>query len=213
MKRLLPTSVALGVAPVAAPPELPLAQSEAALIRGAAEKRRLEFAAGRHLARRLLRRLGAEVEAVLRQPDGSPRWPDAYVGSISHCTELCIAAVAPRREVAAVGVDIEPRRPLEQELWDELFTAAEQRWLLEHDSSRVPWSRVLFSAKEALYKSQLVCDVASFQDIEMEVDGETMQARCHGVPVVGLDGLRFRAVGHWLLTACWGLGRGTVRHR
>ena len=79
---------------------------EGQVVAGAAEVRRIEFAAGRDLARTALRRLGVDGHALLPAKDRSPQWPAGVVGSISHTRRLCGVAGARRGAVTSLGLDI-----------------------------------------------------------------------------------------------------------
>jgi 4'-phosphopantetheinyl transferase EntD len=135
-------------------PEPPaLHPSDRAHVAGAHPARRREFATGRALARRLLRRLGCGEPALPAGADGAPCWPPGVVGAISHAAGVCVVAVARQGEVLGLGVDLEPSLPLEPELGRFVCTAAEQARLadLPADLQRVG-ARLFFSAKEAVYK-------------------------------------------------------------
>jgi 4'-phosphopantetheinyl transferase EntD len=134
----------------------PLYDEEAALVVGAVDKRRREFAAGRRGARRALAELGITDYPLLAGPDRVPLWPGAVVGSITH-TEAgvggyCGVAVAHRRLAAGLGIDAEPRLPLPMELWPSVLDLEEKRAALAADEPGV-WARLIFSAKEAIYKA------------------------------------------------------------
>jgi 4'-phosphopantetheinyl transferase EntD len=67
-----------------------------------------EQAAGRNAARLAFEKTGApELEILGSHPDGRPRWPAGWTGSISHDDEVAVAAVAPLQTHPAVGIDIE----------------------------------------------------------------------------------------------------------
>ena len=133
---------------------------EAAAIATADPGRRAEFAAGRAVARAALASLGAPPGPVLRGPAGEPLWPGGVVGSITHCAGYRACAVGLARDMAAIGIDAEPCPPLDGGALDGgLLTAvagdAERAWLAELSAAcpGTPWDRVLFCAKESVYKA------------------------------------------------------------
>lgn len=144
---------------------------EAAAVAHAVPRRQHEFAWGRTAARMAMRQLGAPAQPVPSGADRAPQWPTGLVGSISHCRSGCVALVARRSQVAALGVDVEDEDVVDRELWAMLFTAREQAalWVLPADA-RGPMATRLFSAKEAFYKWQypLTGTVLAFQDVELE---------------------------------------------
>ena len=128
---------------------------EAAAIATADPGRRAEFAAGRAVARAALASLGAPPGPVPRGPAGEPVWPGGVVGSITHCAGYRACAVGLARDLAAIGIDAEPCLALADGLLAEVAGAAERAWLAELSTASpgVPWDRVLFCAKEAVYKA------------------------------------------------------------
>ena len=133
-------------------PSCPLFPEELPLVASAVEKRRLEFARGRQCARAALRRLGLEARPLLTGTQREPLWPTGIVGSITHTTALCVAAVAWQRSYAGVGIDVEPAAPLLLAVAERIATEAEMSAL----DSMPPLlaARLIFSAKEAFYKCQ-----------------------------------------------------------
>jgi enterobactin synthetase component D len=133
--------------------ELGALQVEGIPVRAVA-KRRAEFLAGRWAARRALASLGIDA-APGRNEDGSPRWPTQIVGSITHGAERAACAVAHRRDVRALGIDVE--RLMSPATKDELrarICSHEERAALA-DGLAVPEHHLVtfaFSAKESLYK-------------------------------------------------------------
>jgi 4'-phosphopantetheinyl transferase EntD len=124
----------------------------------AVEKRRREFRAGRHCARLALRQLCGQSCAIPQQRDRQPLWPAAIAGSISHAGTLedgcALALVAWKRQLSAVGVDIEVRRALGEELWDSVLTPNERRAVAALPTAEQGLDVLLrFSAKEAFYKA------------------------------------------------------------
>lgn len=147
-----------GIAVVAHDPRLrygdPLPAEDVA-VANALDRRRREFAAGRSAARRAMAALGAPPRAVLAGADRAPIWPAGFVGSISHTSDTCVAAVAERTRVTALGLDLEPAAGLDPTLWPEICTASERNWLaLQAGRDRALLAKVIFSAKEAAYKAQ-----------------------------------------------------------
>ncbi|MFG2830749.1 4'-phosphopantetheinyl transferase [Streptomyces sp. NPDC048434] len=128
---------------------------EDALLGRTTGRRRAEFAAARGCGRRALAGLGLPPGAILRAPGGSPRWPAGVVGSITHCDGYRAAAVGLGTRVLSVGIDAEPHRPLTVGLLDVITVEWERERLAElHQSApSVCWERLLFSAKESIYKA------------------------------------------------------------
>jgi 4'-phosphopantetheinyl transferase EntD len=127
---------------------------EAALVERATEKRRQEFAAGRECAREALAALDMEKSPILRGYRGAPQWPLGIVGSITHCAGYCAAAVARTKDLAAVGLDAEPNAALPGGVLEMVSLPAERARLRDLASAHpeISWDRLLFCAKEAVYK-------------------------------------------------------------
>ncbi|MEV0621147.1 4'-phosphopantetheinyl transferase superfamily protein [Nonomuraea sp. NPDC050404] len=129
--------------------------AEAALINGAVEKRRREFATARWCARDALIRLGYPLVPVVPGAKGAPVWPSGAVGSITHCAGYRAAAVARSCDITTLGIDAEPNKPLPAGILEVIAVEEELRWVtdfLRRDPS-VRWDRLLFSAKESVYKA------------------------------------------------------------
>jgi 4'-phosphopantetheinyl transferase EntD len=73
------------------------------------------------------------------------------VGSITLCAGYRAAAVAMQVHVSAIGIDPEIREPLPPEIVNDICIAEEIAWLRQA-SNQFHWDRVLFSAKESVYK-------------------------------------------------------------
>jgi 4'-phosphopantetheinyl transferase EntD len=130
------------------------AEEEAAIAR-AVEARRREYATGRACARAALRKLGVPDQSIPTGPRGEPRWPPGVVGSITHCDGYRGCGVAYRTDVLALGVDAEPNRPLPARVLAAIAHTAERSRLesLSETTPQVRWDRLLFSAKESVYKT------------------------------------------------------------
>ncbi|MGW0423379.1 4'-phosphopantetheinyl transferase superfamily protein [Streptomyces sp. NPDC003015] len=100
-----------------------------------------------------LRRAGSPDATVGHRPGGTPvACPDGFAASLTHTTELAVAAVAPGAR--AVGVDLEPRFP-EPRLHRFLLDGTE-RALLWPDGDPAGLRR-LFTSKEAAFKALSDC--------------------------------------------------------
>ena len=122
----------------------------------ASESRRREFATARACARTAMARLGLPETAVLRGPRGAPQWPEGVTGSITHCAGYRAAAVALTRDVVSLGVDAEPNEALPDRGMLELIALDQERARLGELAAVIPgisWDRLLFSAKESVYKA------------------------------------------------------------
>lgn len=137
------------------PPGSELFPEEELLVAHAVEERRREFTTGRRCARQALARLGLPRAPLLAGPRGEPLWPDGVVGSISHCAGYRVAAVARRTDLLALGMDAEPAGPLPEGVLDAVTVAGERAALesCRRVAPEVCWDRVLFSAKESVYKA------------------------------------------------------------
>jgi len=175
-----------------------LFSAELALIENATTARKREFATGRVCARRALAALGQPAQPILRGSGGAPIWPSGFTGSITHCAGCRAAAAARSCDVVALGIDAEPGLPVPDGVLLKI-AAAEERDHLARLASRaptVPWGRLLFSAKEAVYKAwfPVVQTRLSFQDVEIlpSVEG-TFEARLLREPI----GFPHSLLGRW----------------
>ncbi|MEV0385291.1 4'-phosphopantetheinyl transferase superfamily protein [Nonomuraea sp. NPDC050643] len=131
------------------PPHVTLFPEEEALITRAADKRRHEFRTSRHCAHRALLLLDMTPQPILRGDRGAPAWPPGITGSITHCPGYRAAAVA--RDALAIGIDAEPYAPAPEGILHRIATPTEIAAL--HRTGLPTPDRLLFSAKEAIYKT------------------------------------------------------------
>jgi 4'-phosphopantetheinyl transferase EntD len=138
--------------------------------------------AARLVARDLLARLGHPGVAVLKTASGAPAWPAGIVGSLAHDDRVAVAAVARRGDVAALGIDVEPVEPLPADVLDLVATAPERPGLAGDPVA----GRLLFAAKEAVYKAVYPLDgvILDFHDIT--VDLVRRKAVVHGGRILDL---------------------------
>lgn len=136
----------------------PLFPEELVAVEKAVPKRRAEFSAGRACARAALAALDAAPGPVPRDngDHGAPVWPKGFVGSITHCDGYRAAAAARATDILALGIDAEPHGPLPDGVIDAIHSTADERAALKRLTDRAPgvhWDRLLFSAKETVYKA------------------------------------------------------------
>jgi 4'-phosphopantetheinyl transferase EntD len=190
--------------------EVVLFPAEEAAVARAVDKRRREFTTARGCARRALATLGLPPAPLVPGERGAPGWPPGVVGSMTHCDGYRASAVALDREVRTVGLDAEPNGPLPDGVLETIATPAEIDWLarVAGDSSGVCWDRLLFSAKESIYKAwfPLTRRWLDFEEavVTPDPDAGTFEARlCVPGPVV--DGRPLSG-----FTGRWTVGRGLV---
>jgi 4'-phosphopantetheinyl transferase EntD len=188
--RLLPPEVS-AVAARRDTPDAVLFPDETALLDRAAEARRAEFATARGCARQALRRIGVPDGPILRGPKREPLWPAGIVGSITHCTGYRAAAVAPASDVLTIGIDAEPHAALPDRVAERVLDAGERAWLAGAPTG-VHWGRLIFSAKESVYKAwfPLARCWLGFDDATVAVDpaAGTFHARLLVKPPAGVPG-------------------------
>jgi enterobactin synthetase component D / holo-[acyl-carrier protein] synthase len=154
IEKILPGAVACAEA-FDDPPDAVLYPQEEAVISRAVEKRRREFRTVRHCARLALRELGLPPAAVLPGEHREPLWPPGVVGSMTHCAGYRAAVVARSGDLLTVGIDAEPHQRLPPDVLAAIALADEQVQIAElaatHGASH--WDRILFCAKETVYKA------------------------------------------------------------
>ena len=188
---------------------------EEAVVAQAVRKRRREFAVVRSCARRAMDKLGVPPQPVLPGERGAPRWPAGLVGSMTHCDGYGAAALVRATDLASLGIDAEPDGPLPDGVLEAVALPAERERLLglTHDHPAVHWDRLLFSAKESVYKAwfPLTRQWLDFSEADIEI-GVDPGDRRHGSfraellvpgPLVG-----GRRLGHF--DGRWAVGRGLM---
>lgn len=206
--QLLPAAVS-SVSLASDEPHGELLPEEAAQFGWAVASRRHEFVAGRYCAHQALERLGLPASPILRGPRREPLWPSGVVGSITHCLGFQAAAVALARDVIALGIDAEPHDRLPANVLQSVSVPEERSWLARAPSG-LHWDRLLFSAKESVYKAwyPLTGRSLEFEQVNVRfepVDG-TFYARLLMLPPLrpaAIDGFagRFLVKNGLILTA------------
>jgi 4'-phosphopantetheinyl transferase EntD len=136
-------------------PDVMLFPEEEAIIAKAVDKRRREFATARACARAALAKLGMPPAPILTGLRRAPQWPPGVVGSITHCSGYRASAVAHNRDMITIGIDAEPHDKLPDGVLEAVSSADERARLaaLALGASEVFWDRLLFCAKESVYKA------------------------------------------------------------
>lgn len=183
-----------------------LLPDERPAIATAVPSRQFEFATGRVLARKLLAEFGAPDFALGRDDDRVPRWPDGFVGSISHSGSLCVAAVARASAFAGIGLDLEPDEPVDSDIERVVCRDGEHDWVgAVTGDDRGRRRRIVFSVKEAVYKAfyPRTREFWSFQDVTVSIDLERGRYRAElpeSAGVATAEG-RIHRQGGWILSA------------
>ncbi|MEV0442062.1 4'-phosphopantetheinyl transferase superfamily protein [Streptomyces spectabilis] len=184
------------------PADAVLYPEEAVHVAKAVDKRRREFTTARHCARTALARIGVPPGPIPRGEKGEPVWPAGVVGTMTHCAGYRAAVVADAAAVTSLGIDAEPAERLSDPgvldlVSDEAERAALAALAVEQPS--VPWDRLLFSAKESVYKTwfPLARRWLGFEDAHLTIRADgTFSAKIliegplvAGSELTGLDGV------------------------
>ena len=148
---------------------------EAASIASAVVGARRASGAARIVARELLAQLGHPRAPLPRSASGAPVWPAGIAGSLAHDDEVAVAAVGRQRDIGSVGIDVEPAVPLPPDML-ELIATPNERSKIAADPLR---GKLLFAAKEAVYKAVYPLErvFLEFRDIEVDLAGRTAATR------------------------------------
>jgi 4'-phosphopantetheinyl transferase EntD len=184
--------------------DAPLFPLERETVGRAVEKRLREFTTARACARAALAELGLPPQPIPAGDRGEPQWPAGVVGSITHCDGYRACAVARADDLISVGIDAEPHEPLPDRLLDDIALPAERDLLRElaRSSPQVHWDRLLFCAKEAVYKAwfPLAHRWLGFEDATIAIDPAGSFAARLLVPGPTVAGAELRGFqGRWLV--------------
>ncbi|MFJ3032704.1 4'-phosphopantetheinyl transferase [Rothia terrae] len=142
-------------------------------INNSVPSRRSEYASGRWCARAALMQLGLGFLSIPSGEDRAPIWPNGIVGSITHTNNYRGAAASLSSRISILGVDTETARPLSENQFNIISTRKEQitAKTLNRNNPNIPWSTVIFSAKESVYKAYYQrCKIPlDFLSIEIEL--------------------------------------------
>ena len=184
--------VAVGHRLISPGDEHALLKEEVPALAASVVKVRRASGAARIVARQLLTQLGYANCALPKGPAGAPVWPAGIVGSLAHDSRVAVAAVGMRADVGALGIDVEPAECLPSELLD-LVATPQERLNLGDDVYR---GRLLFVAKEAVYKAVHPLDQTFLEHHDVEINLSERKAVVRGGRVVEL---RFSISAHHLV--------------
>jgi 4'-phosphopantetheinyl transferase EntD len=171
IEELLPADV-IAVDSIGSDPDAYLLPEERFLVEKAVEKRQVEVTNARTCARKALAGLGIAPVPILRGHKGQPLWPDGIVGTITHTKGYYAAAVAEATKIRSVGIDAEEHDALPTGVDRHIAFGRELEWLATVDRTTLWWDRLLFSAKESIYKVwfPLTGRWLGFQDADVTFD-------------------------------------------
>jgi 4'-phosphopantetheinyl transferase EntD len=173
IEQLLPAGVVAVEAFEDVPGE-PVFPGEEDLVANAVEVRRREFVTARRCAREALAKLGHPPAPIRPGLSREPKWPTGVVGSITHTTGFRAAAVAPRSILASIGIDTEQNRQVPEGIEQVITVPGEPEMLaaLARVCPVTHWDRLLFSAKESVYKAwyPLTGRWLGFEDVRLTID-------------------------------------------
>ena len=145
----------------------------------AVDKRKLHFLAGRICAHdALLLQMNRDgifdqqPSEIKRHDDGSPGWPEEYVGAITHCKNLAGAVISSTRTLSGIGLDAEMiMRPKTRKNVCKMITTPSELIRIENYgfSSEIA-ATLIFSIKESIFKCfyPLVKRYIGFQEVEIK---------------------------------------------
>ncbi|MFH1131940.1 MAG: 4'-phosphopantetheinyl transferase superfamily protein [Pseudomonadota bacterium] len=143
------------------------------------KSRKDHFVAGRaaaHTALEVL--LGSSDFPLLRGEKGEPLWPPGIVGAITHTKGIAASAVAQKCNCDGIGLDLELMdRRVSIGIADRVCTPKEQEWVKES----VPNLKMLFSAKEAVFKAFYPIEGVYLDFADVELTWDKRDSRFSGV--------------------------------
>ncbi|WP_284273019.1 4'-phosphopantetheinyl transferase family protein [Mesorhizobium huakuii] len=168
MAAIAPRNVRTGCRVIGDADEAHLLPDEARSIPARQPAMRRASGAARWIAHRLLADIGIGDLAIPRAPSGAPVWPEGIIGSLAHDDDMAVAAVAPVGGIVSLGIDVEPAEPLPDDIFAIVATGADRTGAADPRLA----GRILFAAKEAVYKAAFPLDreVLGYEDIAVDLD-------------------------------------------
>jgi 4'-phosphopantetheinyl transferase EntD len=166
LEAIAPSGVVVGCRAIAEGDENALLLDEAQAWRTFALPSRRASGAARSVARDLLAQFGHPNCSLPKSPGGAPVWPHGVVGSLAHDRAFAVAAIGSRRNLAGLGIDIEPAERLPEDILHIVCTPRERTAV----AGDLLAARGLFAAKEAVYKAVNPIDGMFLEHHDVEVD-------------------------------------------
>ncbi|MGW5637750.1 4'-phosphopantetheinyl transferase family protein, partial [Streptomyces sp. NPDC003832] len=96
-----------------------------------------------------------DLGAAGSQLSTAPNEPDGLTGSMTHCDGYRAAALVRAGDLASLGIDAEPDEPLPDGVLAAVALPGEALRVgrLTRERPGIRWDRLLFSAKESVYKA------------------------------------------------------------
>lgn len=167
MERIAPPGIRVGCRLIREGDEALLLPEEAAALTARQPVARRASGTARALARHLLVQEGFASAAIGRSAAGAPLWPTGIVGSLAHDDEIAVAAIARKSDLLSVGIDVEPSEPLPEDIAAIVALPGDLCGSVKAHLA----GRVLFSAKEAVYKAAHPMDgnVLGYEHIRIDL--------------------------------------------
>lgn len=163
------------------PPSAPFPGEESLTVK-AVPRRRSEVITTRNLARKCLQQLGVSACVIGKDAKGMPLWPTGCVGSLTHCSGYRAAVCAHSDCVRSCGIDAEPACALPRGVLASIADPHEQKMIAGLVTQRpdVCWDKILFSAKESIYKTwyPLTRRWLGFEDARCEIRIQDSDSGC-----------------------------------
>ncbi|OLP55630.1 hypothetical protein BJF92_08110 [Rhizobium rhizosphaerae] len=124
--------------------------------------------AARRLAREMMVASGHPAAPIPRAASGAPLFPSGLIGSLAHDEEMAVAALAPAGPGLSLGIDVEPFAPLTNEI---AALVRQPGDIMPRELDPAHAARLLFSAKEAIYKASfpLTGEVLGYEHIACDL--------------------------------------------
>jgi 4'-phosphopantetheinyl transferase EntD len=170
---LAPPGLLIGHRLISPGDEHALLDEEAGSIASTVVAARRASGAARIVARELLAQLGHSRALLPKSASGEPIWPAGIAGSLAHDDEVAVAAVGPQRDVG--GIDVEPAALLPPDMLELIATPQELHKIADDPLC----GKLLFAAKEAVYKAVYPLErvFLEFRDIEVDLAGRKAVTR------------------------------------
>ena len=167
------------------------------------EGRKKEFLLGRLCAQTHTLAF-ADLKNMVQIPQldsGVPRFPQGFVGSISHSKDYALAAFSAAAEIKSIGVDVE--RIISPSRWKSIerriLTQKERSYLKQwsgNENEKMKVATLIFSTKESLYKMVYPLMYCSFgfgeaqlQSVDFEKKTYKIQLKSHREQVSPFNGV------------------------